>query len=140
MKQQLEQLLKDAEEVTAKMREALAKMQHPKTYAEIAEVVNGTWHVTPWGGITQYTTTSRYQLPTASAAKQDAAFRQIKVLEAYCKEKFEGEATETIMVNDSGDLFAIQFIYAPFYFTQKASDWLISTFPEIFKTFYNVTP
>ena len=39
MKQQLEQLLKDAEEVTAKMREALAQMDQPKINME-----HGKWY------------------------------------------------------------------------------------------------
>lgn len=219
MKQQLEQLLKDAEEVTAKMREALANMDkpainmehgwwyrvnsgrdwlikfdllidkrimvldsfcistystfgaghhwniseiksytpatpedmqllpdgHPEkpkpalaaTYEEVGDVVKPEWLCTPGGSVVR-TFVKPYQLPTEAAAKQGRTYIQIKNLEAYCAEKFEGERECTIDVDDAGNLVSYESVYGVIKVSESAAEWLIKTHPEPFLIFFGV--
>ena len=145
MKEKFEQLIKQSEENIAKMKEALAKMeevkftpQYPTTYEEIAEVVKPRWLVMCQDGIAKHVSFDSYQLPTEFAAKQAASFGQIKVLEAYCKEKFAEDATHFIDITSLGILRSVRWSYTPFKFSPKAAEWVIETFPQIFKIYYGI--
>lgn len=226
MKQQFEQLLKDAEEVTAKMREALAHMDksainmehgkwyrvgigtenrvsdwllkfshkedntiysfygyslitkseykkldkhcyineiksyspatledmqllpdgHPEkpkpalavTYEEVADAVKPEWLCEVDGNINRWNSIDHYQLPTEAAAKQDRAYIQIKNLEAYCADRFEGERDYTLFVNCDMNLRYEEVDYAPFHFTREAAEWIIANHPEPFLVFFGV--
>lgn len=221
MKQQLEQLLKDAEEVTAKMREVLASMDkpainmehgkwyrvqatwnwlikfnkfegksvfaldtvplnvvtegrpgyfcdvnniksctpatpedmqllpdgHPEkpkpalaaTYDEIADVVKPKWAFKSFEGTpVSFDEQDPYQLPTESAAKQTAAFSQIKNLEAYCAVKFDGDRNNIIDVDAEGGLFPVECDYGIIKVTREAANWLIANHPEPFLVFFGV--
>ena len=220
MKQQLEQLLKDAEEVTAKMREVLASMDkpainmehgkwyrvqatwnwlikfnkfegksvfaldtvplnvvtegrpgyfcdvnniksctpatpedmqllpdgHPEkpkpalaaTYDEIADVVKPKWAFKSFEGTpVSFDEQDPYQLPTESAAKQTAAFSQIKNLEAYCAAKFEGERDYSV-IYVCNRLRVNHTDYDYIKVTKEAAEWLIANHPEPFLVFFGV--
>jgi len=219
MKQQLEQLLKDAEEVTAKMREALARMDkpainmdqgkwyrveatwiwlikfdkfegervialdavplnvvtdcgsgyfcdirdiksytpaipedmmllpdgHPEkpkpalaaTYEEVVEVVQPMWLMCSNGDF-EYSYKEPYHLPNETSAKQSAAYIQIKNLEAYCADRFEGDKDCTIDVDDAGNLVCYDSVYGSIKVSFKAGQWLIENHPEPFLVFFVV--
>lgn len=141
--QQLQQLLTEAEQVTAKMREALRHLPdyqpQPKlatTYKEVAEAVRPRLVCDVNGCITDYGVYN-YALPNKQAFKQDRAFIQIKNLEAYCANRFEGEMHCSIIVLN-GNLCKDYKKHAPFHFSKEAADFVIQHFPEIFKTYYGV--
>lgn len=144
LEQQLQQLLTEAEQVTAKMREALLHLPdyqpQPKlatTYEEVVEAVKPIWMCMVSGSIVRCTSPDHYQLPTKSAANQDKAFIQIKNLEAYCADRFDGER-ECTVVSRNKVLLVSYAVDPPFKFTKEASDFVIQHFPEIFKTYYGV--
>lgn len=204
MKQQLEQLLKDAEEVTAKMREALAQMDKPApwmpkkgdwaevidgtfcfktgdviqidedgslipfcisqngerraisshklrhlpdykpkpalaaTYEEVVDVVKPKWYCMYDLDLIEYEYYDKGQLPTEAAAKQDAAFRQIKNLEAYCAVRFDVEREYSVTVLNNGKLVIEKCMYGFIRVSSKAAEWLIANHPEPFLVFFGV--
>lgn len=141
--QQLKQLLTEAEQVTAKMREALAKMgvtatpPLATTYEEVAEAVKPTW-ICACNGKVFETEDDHYQLPTKQSAKQDKAFIQIKNLEAYCAANFEGDRNYVIDVRISGTMSYYEFPYGIIKITEEAAEWLIENHPEPFLIFFGV--
>jgi len=142
--EQLKQLLTEAEQVTAKMREALRHLPdyqpQPKlatTYKEVVEAVKPLFVVYCNGETGNNNTPDPYQLPTEAAAKQAAAFTQIKNLEAYCADRFEGERKWTIVIDDGYVLLGL-FNSAPFKFKKEAAEFVMKHFPEIFKQYYGV--
>ena len=141
--QQLQQLLTEAQELTSKMREALrhlpdyqSKTKLATNYNEVVEDVKPRWLCACSGEIFE-TSYDPCQLPTEAAAKQSRAFIQIKNLEAYCAERFEGEMHCSIIVLN-GNLCKDYKKHAPFKFTREAAEWLIANHHEPFLVFYGV--
>ena len=106
------------------------------TYDEVVEEVKPLWVCDVFGDIEE-TYYDPYQLPTKSAARQDAAFIKIKNLEAYCADRFEGEMHCSIIVL-KGNLCKDYRKHAPFHFSKEAGEWLIENHPEPFLVFYGV--
>lgn len=141
MKQQLEQLLKDAKEVTAKMREALAQMDKPSiaaTYEKVIDVVKPKSVCYDSGNLGVMPSYGKYFLPSKSAAKQDRAFIQIKNLEAYCAAKFPGERDHIIDIYSNGELCSMECTYGIIKVTREAAEWLIANHSEPFLVFFGV--
>ena len=142
--QQLQKLLTEAQELTIKMREALRHLPNyqpkPKlatNYEEVVEAVKPSWVCCADGSFAKAGIKSFY-IPTEAAAKQSRAFTQIKNLEAYCAERFEGERDYTVFLNCDMNLRYQEVDYAPFHFTRDAAEWLIANHTEPFLVFYGV--
>jgi len=108
------------------------------TYEEVVDVVKPKWLCDAHGEINSWSSTDPFQLPTEQAANQHRAFIQIKNLEAYCAEKFEGERECTIDVDDAGNLVSYESVYGVIKVSESAAEWMIKTHPEPFLIFFGV--
>ncbi|MEY2702602.1 MAG: hypothetical protein RLY43_1238 [Bacteroidota bacterium] len=107
------------------------------TYKEVVEAVKPTWVCDVNGGIEEISA-APYQLPTEQAAKQELAFIQIKNLEAYCADRFEGEREFVIDAYREGNLRYYTYTYGIIKVTKEAAEWLIANHPYPFLVFFGV--